>query len=102
MVENIAVAMEAKDTEFLSDVLDPETVWNDGIASLTSAEQILSQVSSRSGPDTVTIDHAMSHGKVGAVNGISINGEIEQRFCYVIEFTSTKCNRVRRLESYRG
>lgn len=102
MVEDIGIALEVRDTEFLSSVLDSEAVWSCSSSIATTTEKILHTLSSLDKPAALTIDHVMSHGKVGAVNGFAEGRKGEQRFCHVIEFTSTKCNRVKRIESYGG
>ena len=102
MVEDIGIALERGDAELLSSILDPEVVWSYSSSMTTTAEKILDVLSTLDKPATLTIDHVMSHGKVGAVNGCSERGRDEQRFCHIIEFTSTKCNGVKRIESYGG
>jgi hypothetical protein len=100
MVENIAIALEARDIDFLTSMLDTETEWNYVAGTATTAAAILVQVGELDKPSSLTVDHVISHGKVGAVNGYARKGKSEQRFCHVIEFTSVKCNRIRRIESY--
>lgn len=100
MVEDIAVALETRDRAFLSGILEPEAIWNHVGGTVTTAEAIQDQVRALGKPTGLAIDCVMSHGKVGAVNGKVKRGKSEQRFCHVIEFTSVKCNRVRRIESY--
>lgn len=102
MVEDIGIALEMRDTEFLSTILDPEAVWDSSSSIKTSAENILNALNTQHKPTVLTVAHVMSHGKVGAVNGQAERGKGEQRFCHVIEFTSTKCNRVKRIASYGG
>lgn len=102
MVEDIAVALETGDNNFLSAILDSGAVWNYSDRRAASGEDILSELHGQDKQDVVTIDHVMSHGKLGAVNGHAKRGKTEQRFCHVIEFTSTKCNKIWRVESYRG
>lgn len=99
MVEDIGIALEIHDAEFLSTVLCDETEWNYS-GSKKAATEWRSRLGEKDKPASLTIDHVMTHGKLGAVNGCVQRGEIEQRFCHVIEFTSTKCNRVKRIESY--
>jgi hypothetical protein len=102
MVEDIGIALERGDSELLSTILDSEAVWSYSSSITTSAEKILDTLRTLDKPAALTIDHVMSHGKVGAVNGCSERGRDEHRFCHIIEFTSTKCNRVKRIESYGG
>jgi hypothetical protein len=50
---------------------------------------------------SLTILHAISHGRIGAANGEAVvNGETVA-FAFVLEFTSTKGNCVRRIDFYR-
>lgn len=102
MVEEIGIALEKRDTEFLASILDPEVVWGYSSSIRTTAENILDTLNTLDKPAALNIDHVMSHGKVGAVNGHAERSEGKQRFCHIIEFTSTKCNRVKRIESYGG
>ncbi|CAM3686057.1 nuclear transport factor 2 family protein [Rheinheimera salexigens] len=102
MAEDIVVALETRDIEFLSTLLDSEATWNYVGGTVTTAEAILDHVGALNAPASVMIDRVMSHGKVGAVNGDAARGKSEQRFCHVIEFTSAKCNQVCRIESYAG
>ena len=100
MVEDIAIALDTGDSDFLSAILDSGAVWNYVGGTATTPEAILKQISAVKTPASLTVDHVTSHGKVGAVNGKVRRGKTEQRFCHVIEFTSVKCNQVRRIESY--
>ncbi|MDR7151417.1 hypothetical protein J2W49_003393 [Hydrogenophaga palleronii] len=102
MVEDIGIALEMRDCERLSTILDSEAVWIYLSSRTATAEKILDTLSPQVKPTALTIDHAISHGKVGAVNGRAEHGEGEQRFCHIIEFTSTKCHQVKRIESYGG
>lgn len=100
MVEDIGIALETYDTEFLTTILDPDVVWDSTSSKNTSAKDVLNALSTQSKPTALTVNHVMSHGKVGAVNGLAEHGKEDYRFCHVIEFTSTKCNRLKRIESY--
>ena len=99
MAENIAVALEIRDGEFLATILVSDALWNYVGGTLNTAKGVLDHLNK---PTSQTIDRVMSHGKVGAVNGIATYGNSAHRFCYVIEFTSAKCNQVCRIESYDG
>lgn len=100
MAEDIAVALATQDTDFLSQVLDPGAHWSHPGGTRTTAEAILEQVASGGAPASLAIEHAISHGKVGAVSGSVVREAGRFGFCHVIEFTSVKCSRVRRIDSY--
>jgi hypothetical protein len=48
----------------------------------------------------VTIDHVVSHGKAGAVDGMIAFGRKRRAFCHVFEFGSAKGTHVNRIISY--
>lgn len=102
MAEDIAVALEIRDIEFLETVLDAEAIWSYMDGSSTTSESILNHVGALDKPTSLTINRVLSHGKVGAANGDVKRGKSSQRFCHVIEFTSVRCNKVCRIESYCG
>lgn|SRR5690606_10671850 len=100
MVEDIGIALEMRDCEYLSTILYSGAVWSYSKSITPTAEQILDRLITQDKPAALTICHAFCHGKVGAVNGHAERGKSEQYFCHIIEFTSTKCNRVKRIDSY--
>ena len=63
-----------------------------------SAEQISSERLSR-----VQIDHVVTHGKVGAVNGtLGMSDGHSAGFCFVLVFASAKADRVAEITRYRS
>lgn len=59
------------------------------------------RLNKRTPPSAVIVEHAISHGKVGAVSGITkdANGG-ETRFCHILEFTNSKGNVIAKIRSY--
>lgn len=49
----------------------------------------------------VTITHALTHGRVGASNGIMRVGGRNSEFCVVLEFANLKCESVAAIKVYR-
>lgn len=102
--ENIAISIELGDADFLGEVLAPDAEWELEDGSQLDAEASRSHLeASRQKPDSLVIDHVVTHGKSGAVNGTAEGaGRPTRRFCHVVEFSNTKCDKVRRLISYGG
>ncbi len=48
----------------------------------------------------LTIEHVISHGRVGAVNGAVQRGGKTNDFCDVFEFANAKAERVKSIRSY--
>lgn len=77
-------------------------IWHDvDEKSLEGMAAFKARLDKRKPPSAVIVEHAISHGKVGAVSGIveDTNGG-ETRFCHIFEFTSSKGNVIARIQSY--
>ncbi len=100
--ENIAIAVELRDLAFLGETFAADAFWEvpDGSTAEGAAAILSHAAASEDAPDVLTIDRAISHGKVAAVNGtVETNGSV-RRFCHVMEFATTSYKKVRRLASY--
>lgn len=100
--EKIAIAVESGDTVFLTEVFDESIAWETTKGDFAGAEQVLAQLKNTKEPDRLIIDHVVTHGKAGTVNGLAQrNGAADdRRFCHVLTFTNTKCNKVLRITSF--
>lgn len=95
LAEDIAVALETRGVDYLFSILDPDVAWRHPGGVATSAEAVADQVAVGDAPDSVTIDHVVSHGKVD-------RGQGARRFCHVLEFSTATFKKVRRIESFAG
>lgn len=50
--------------------------------------------------ETLKIDHAITHGRVGAANGFLLAGGHQTGFCVVVEFVNTKAERLQAIKLY--
>ncbi|NOK61856.1 MAG: nuclear transport factor 2 family protein [Chloroflexi bacterium AL-W] len=98
--EDIVVALEVGDLEFLKPVLDSAFVWNMTSESALDIVQFQNEISSFPKPSKLDILHVITHRKSGAVNGVSNFSQGQKYFCHVIEFTNTKCNKIAAITSY--
>lgn len=100
--EKIAIALETADTDFLADVLDSDCRWESPAGDFSGAAQVLTQLAHVSAPGRLRMDHVVTHGKAGAVNGIAEMSQSGQsrRFCHVLTFANTKCRTVQRITSF--
>lgn len=100
--EQIAIALETGDIDFLSDVLDDGIAWETADGEMTGSEAVLVQMAQVDKPSQLRIDHVITHGKVGAVNGVADSKGVgrARRFCHVLTFTNTKCQTLRRVTSF--
>ncbi len=80
-----------------------ETVEWEGhsTAPIVGADALLDALKRRKRPEAIMIEHAISHGKVGASSGVVVQADGKtRRFAYIFEFTNTKANCVARVRSY--
>ncbi|MFC6760782.1 hypothetical protein ACFQFQ_16805 [Sulfitobacter porphyrae] len=98
-VQDVAIALETGDAtpeKFADDV-----IWERATeTSLEGKKSLLKSLAARDTPETVIIEHAISHGKVGAASGETTLNGAARRFCHVIEFASVKGDLVAVIKSY--
>lgn len=101
--EQIAIALETGDDKFLGEILDTGAVWETAAGQCEGREQVLARLASRPPPARLHIDHVITHGKAGAVNGlVEAQGGESRRFCHILTFTSARCQSVGRITSFSG
>lgn len=99
-VQDVAVAMERG--EAIPDAVSEDVTWEQPATQLILGKTaIFEHLRSRPEPSSIIVQHAISHGKVGAASGevILANGQT-RRFCHVFEFTNTKANCIAVIRSY--
>ncbi len=99
-VQDVSVAMECG--EAMPDAFSEDVAWEQPALQISGKDDVLDYLGSLAKPTSVTVRHAISHGKVGTASGeVTLeNGHI-RRFCHVFEFTNTKANCVAVVRSYR-
>ncbi|WEX07510.1 hypothetical protein [Chelativorans sp. AA-79] len=99
-VQEVAVALEtgeATTLDFSEDVVW-EGVSDEPIHGIGALIQVLAD---RTAPVAVTVEHSISHGKVGSASGQTTLGNgRSRRFSHIFEFTNTKANRVAVIKTY--
>lgn len=100
--EQIALALESRDVDILRNALDEHVIWERSDGSISGRDQVVAQLENMQRPDGLRVDHVVTHGKAGAVNGVTeFKGtERDRRFCHVLTFTNTKCQTVQRITSF--
>lgn len=104
-VEDLEVAFARRDTGFLLDSVANDIHWNivgeTPIRGKDALEQAIKSIPQDCEVTEITINHVVTHGKVGAVNGIIKRKNVRTcGFCSVYEFSNTKGTNVRDITSY--
>ena len=103
-VANLSIALALGDSAFVLDSVSGDIRWHrigtqphQGKDALALA---LAQVASEP-PEELTILHAVTHGRAGAVNGTFIlrNGD-KRAFCHIFELNGAKGTSVKEITSY--
>jgi len=99
-VQDVSVAMECG--EAMPDAFSEDLTWEQPATQrLSGKNDVLEHLRSRPKPTSITVQHAISHGKVGAANGeVTLANGHTRRFCHVFEFTNTKANSISAIRSY--
>ena len=101
LLEDMSVALAGADAGLIDSLTVPELVWlHVGGNPVEGQDAVLSAIR-QSGPATeVSIERVVSHGRVGAVNGIITRGGKRTAFCHMFEFNNTKCTHVKSISTY--
>lgn len=99
-VQDVAVAIECG--EVVPDAFSEDVTWElPSTEPVSGKSTVFEHLGSRPRPHSVTVLHAISHGKVGAASGeVTLENGQTQRFCHVFEFTNAKANCVAVVRSY--
>ncbi len=99
-VQDVAVFLEAGSDK--SDALSDDVVWCGAADTpLNGRHAAQTWIAQRAKPTRIVVEHAISHGKVGAASGeVSFEDGRIRRFSHVLEFTSAKADSVARISSY--
>ena len=104
LVQELAVSIERADRAAFSRCISENIAWayqgRSPVVGRASASELLESMRSQA-PLMIEVEHAISHGRVGAANGtVQLASGTRIGFCHVIEFASVKGDRVARITSY--
>lgn len=104
-IENIEIAMAKNDTDFLLSAIDSDIHWHiigqKSVQGKNEFLETLTEIFQSSEVTEITINHVMTHGKAGAVNGSRKhkNGKTFQ-FCTVYVFSNAKGTSIKEITHY--
>jgi hypothetical protein len=101
LLQNLVLAFARADVSQISELVTSDVRWLPVGRNPVSGAEAIAKAITHYGPATrITIDHVISHGKAGAVNGVIEFGRERRAFCYVFEFGSAKGSNVCGITSY--
>jgi hypothetical protein len=104
LLEDLTIALAKRDTRFLIGVVTEDVRWNVVGRRVVEGRRALVEAIDETGRrDTVTkiaIDHVVSHGRAGAVDGTMQVAKRTVAYCNIYEFDSAKGTSVRTITTY--
>ncbi len=104
LVLNLTIALLTGEFQTPSDTVTEDVQWNIvGVKSLSGWKAILAEMETIRTRSILklSIEHAITHGKAGAVNGEVQYEDGNEGFCFVFEFASIKGTSIRHINSYQ-
>ncbi len=101
LAQEIAIALECGEApEALSETCAWQMSCGTHLTGKTAIEQALRD---QARPATLTVHHALSHGKVGAASGeAKLEDGRVRRFCHIFEFSTAAGRSVKAISSFAG
>ena len=100
-LQDLTLAIARANTSKIASLLTADALWLSVGGKPVQGADAVSKALTRYGPATkITIEHAISHGKAGSVDGVVTFGDKRRAFCHVFEFSSAKATHVCGITSY--
>jgi hypothetical protein len=101
ILQDLAIAIAVADSRLIMRLVTDDVLWRPTGSRPVSGADAVSRGLARYGPAKVlSLEHAVSHGRAGAVNGIVEYARKRRAFCLVVEFAGAKGDKVREITSY--
>jgi hypothetical protein len=99
-LQDLAIAIAVADTRLIKRQVTDDVLWRPAGGRPVSGADAVSRGLVRYGPaKLLTLEHAISPGRSGAVNGVVEYARKKRAYCLVIEFAGAKRNTAREITS---
>jgi hypothetical protein len=100
-LQDLAIAIALADVYLISQLVTDDVLWRPiGSKPVSGSDTVCRGLARHGQVKVITIEHAISHGRTGAINGEVQFGRKRRAFCLVVEFVSAKGSKVREITSY--
>jgi hypothetical protein len=101
LLQELTVAIARSDKAKLLGFLAVDVQWSlVGKKSISGAEAVCKALMHSGKATALTIEHVISHGRSGAVDGVVVFGDKKRAFCHVYEFGSARGVNVSGITTY--
>lgn len=101
-VRDFLVALARGDAQDLSQLLAGDVAWHPvGRKSVDGIDAVLKAMVRHGAAQRVTIESVLSHGRLGAVEGVvTLSDGVDRAYCHIVEFTNAKCIQIGSVKSF--
>ncbi len=100
-LQDLVTAIALADPDLIARIVSNDVVWNPVGAKSVSGASAVCRALVRHGPaSSLTIHHLLTHGRGGAVDGVSEYRGKRRAFYIVVDFTSAKGQKVAGITSF--
>lgn len=101
LLEAFSIAVARKDLSLIGDLLAEDARWLPAGRKPVVGKDAVARAITKYAPATsLTIEHVISHGRAGAVNGYAEFGRKRRAFCHVFEFSNARGDRIEAITTY--
>ena len=101
LLEQFVIAVARADAARIAELVTSDIRWWPVGGRTVVGVKPFCKAITRYGPaHSLTIEHVLSHGRVGACDGVVEFGLRRRAFCYVVEFSNAKGSAIKEITAY--
>lgn len=101
MLQDLTIALSRADFLRIRERVSEDILWTvPGRKPVNGVDAFCKAITRHGLATSLDIQHVISHGKAGAIDGVVQFGNKRRAFCHVFEFSSAKGGRVKSITTY--
>ena len=101
LLQAFCIAAARKDLELIEALMADDVAWHPvGRKPVAGSEAVARAITKHCPASALHIEHVITHGRAGSVDGIIEFGNKRRAFCHVFEFSNAKGDRIRSIRTF--
>lgn len=101
LLVDFLIAIARADKSAVAALVTEDVVWSPvGGKSVNGAAAFCKTITRHGAAARLSVEHVVTHGRAGAIDGIVEFGEKRRAYCYIVDFANAKGSAVKRLTSF--
>lgn len=101
LLQAFCIAAARKDLELIEDLVTEDVSWQQpGRKPVVGSKAVAKAITKFSPASSLRIEHVISHGKAGSVDGIIEFGGKRRAFCHVFDFRSARGDSIKSIKTF--